>query len=134
MADAVTSQVLCESAGYITMLFTNRSDGTGEADVKKVDVSAMTPACTTVVVEKIIYAVSGCELIMEWDATTDVPFCVLGGPGAGVSGEIDASQFGGIHNNAAAANLTGDIFFTFTAAIADAGDSYTVILHMRKVI
>ena len=69
MGDAVTSQTLSESAGYITMLFTNRSDGTGEADVKKVDVSAMTPACSTVVVEKIIYNVYGTTLIMEWDAT-----------------------------------------------------------------
>jgi hypothetical protein len=134
MADAVTSQTLCESAGYITMLFTNRSDGTGEAAVVKVDVSGLTPACTTVVVEKIIYAVSGCDLTLAWDATTDVPFCVLGGPAAGVSGVIDASEFGGIHNNAAAANLTGDIVFTLTGAIAAAGNSYTVILYMRKVI
>ena len=129
MADAVTSQTLRESADYVTMLFTNRSDGTGEADVKKVDVSALTPACSTVVVEKIIYSVYGTTLIMEWDATADVVFACLQGDGV-----IDASEFGGIHNNAAAANLTGDIFFTFTGAITSADDCYTVILHMRKVI
>lgn len=125
MADAVTSQTLRNSGSDIAMLFTNLSDGTGEGNVVKVDVSAL--GCTRVAVTRIQYSVTGCELTLKWDATTDVKFAVLQG-----NGVIDASHLGGIHNNAGA-GVTGDIMFDFTAARADAGDSYTVLLEMRVV-
>ena len=41
MADAVTSQTLQDGDKSVVMKFTNISDGTGEAAVKKVDVSAL---------------------------------------------------------------------------------------------
>jgi hypothetical protein len=40
MADAVTSQTLSDGDRTTVMKFTNISDGSGEASVKKVDVSA----------------------------------------------------------------------------------------------
>ena len=56
MADAVTSQTIQDGARHVVMSFTNVSDGTGEAAVKKVDVSALGSdpmsgsACSTVAV------------------------------------------------------------------------------------
>ena len=41
MADAVTSQTLQDGDKSVVMKFTNISDGSGEAAVKKVDVSAL---------------------------------------------------------------------------------------------
>lgn len=128
MADTVNVQTLHESATHLTVLCVNVSDGTGEANVAKVDVSGLSVGGTTtrVIVEKIQYCVYGAELILEWDATTDVPFAYLQG-----HGEIDATEYGGIRNNAGA-GITGDILFTFTAARAGAGDGYTVLMKMRK--
>ena len=41
MADAVTSQTIFDGDKKVIQKFTNISDGTGESEVKKVDVSAM---------------------------------------------------------------------------------------------
>jgi hypothetical protein len=48
MADAVAVTVLYESMADYIVLCTNISDGTGEAAVTKVDVSALSPACAEV--------------------------------------------------------------------------------------
>ena len=55
MADAVTSQTIQDGERKAVLKFTNISDGTGEANVVKVDVSALTAnsagkACTKVTV------------------------------------------------------------------------------------
>ena len=42
MADTVTSQTIQDGERVAILKFTNESDGTGEAAVKKVDVSALT--------------------------------------------------------------------------------------------
>ena len=41
MADTVTSQTIQDGERVAILKFTNESDGTGEASVKKVDVSAL---------------------------------------------------------------------------------------------
>jgi len=41
MADTVTSQTIQDGEKTAILKFTNESDGTGEASVKKVDVSAL---------------------------------------------------------------------------------------------
>ena len=41
MADAVTSQTIIDGSKTAVLKFTNISDGTGESDVVKVDVSAL---------------------------------------------------------------------------------------------
>jgi hypothetical protein len=124
MADAVTSQTLRNGAELV-MLFTNLSDGTGEADVVKVDVSAL--SLSKVEILRIQYDIYGCELTMKWDATTDVIFAVLNG-----SGDLDFRAAPIVNN--AGAGVTGDVMFDFTGSRADAGDSYTVILTMRKIV
>ena len=48
MADAVTSQTLLDTEKKSIFKFTNISDGTGESDVKKIDVSTLTWAKHTI--------------------------------------------------------------------------------------
>lgn len=125
MADAVTSQTIIDGARNVVMKFTNLSDGTGEAAVLKVDVSALSGAPSSVSIKRIIYSVSGMVVTMLWDATTDVPIVELGGN----TGVLDFECFGGLPNNAGAGK-TGDILFTTTGHTA--GDSYSIILEMVK--
>ena len=58
MADTVTSQTIQDGERKAVLKFTNISDGTGEAAVTKIDVSALTSssagkACTEVAIAKI---------------------------------------------------------------------------------
>ena len=131
MADSVTSQTLIDGERMVVMKFTNISDGTGESQVVKVDVSALTPSasgqtCTRVTVNKIYIANHGMEVRMFFDATTDVPF-FLSSPGA--TQTLDMSGFGGITNNGGA-GVTGDI--VFSTSDASSGDTYWCILEMVK--
>lgn len=124
MADAVTSQTLIDGPRNVTMKFTNTSDGTGEAAVLKVDVSALSGAPSRVAIKKIHYSISGMVVRLLWDATTDVTVLDLQG-----DGHMDLSCFGGLYNNAGA-GVTGDILLTTVGHTA--GDSYSLILEMQK--
>jgi len=125
MADAVTSQTLVDGERNTVMKFTNVSDGTGEAAVLKVDVSALSGAPTSVKITRIDYDISGMAVNVLWDATTDVSAIVLS------SGQntLDLCGMGGLINNAGA-GVTGDILFTTIGASAN--DTYSIILHMKK--
>ena len=125
MADAVTSQTIVDGARNVVMKFTNLSDGTGEAAVIKVDVSALNGAPTSVSIKRITYSVTGMVATLLWDATTDVRIVELGGE----TGVMDFCKFGGLPNNAGA-GVTGDILLTTTGATA--GDSYSIVLEMVK--
>lgn len=124
MADAVSSQTLVDGARNVVMKFTNTSDGTGEAAVLKVDVSALNGAPSTVRINKIHYSVAGMVVRLLWDADTDVTIVDLQGDGC-----LDASCFGGLYNNAGA-GVTGDIRLTTIGHTS--GDSYSLILEMSK--
>lgn len=126
MADAVTSQTIMEGPRNLVMKFTNISDGTGESAVTKVDVSALTPAATEVVIEKIHYATFGMAVRILCDATADVPAWLVPSDDCGT---FDFTLFGGIPNNAGAGK-TGDLQFTTIGHTS--GDTYTIILEMRK--
>lgn len=125
MADAVSSQTIVDGGRNVVMKFTNLSDGTGEAAVVKVDVSALNDAPTKVAIKRITYNVTGMVVSLLWDATTDVKIVDLGGD----SGTMDFEAFGGVWNNAGA-GVTGDILLTTTGHTA--GDSYTIVLEMVK--
>lgn len=124
MADIVTSQIVKDGSKTTVMKFTNLSDGTGESAVLKVDVSALTPAATSVAIKEIWYDIQGMVVTLLWDATTDVRILDLSG-----QGHMDLSSFGGLTNNAGA-GVTGNILLTTTGHTA--GDSYSLILKMRK--
>ena len=136
MADAVTSQTIIDTEKRVVQKFTNLSDGSGEAGVVKVDVSALTAhpdgtACSRVTIDRIWYDIGGMRVILNFNASTVVPALVLGGSAAAgnVSGHFDFRSFGGIKNNAGS-GVNGDIKFT-TSGHTNL-DHYTIVLEMRK--
>ena len=136
MADSVTSQTIIDTAKRVVQKFTNLSDGSGEAGVVKVDVSALNTndegeTCTRVTIDQIWYDVGGMRVILNFSATTVAPALILGGSAAAgnVSGHMDFRSFGGIKNNAGT-GITGDIKVT-TSGHTNL-DHYTIVLEMRK--
>jgi len=132
MADAVTSTTLMDSDRVAIIQLTNTSDGTGEAAVKKVDVSALSDsstgqACTGVRLAKIVYSTFGMSVKLLWDATADTICWDLN---SDYTDSEDFTEFGGIRNTAAASGKTGDIMLT-TTGHSD-GDSYVIVLTVYK--
>ena len=132
MADAVASQIIVDGSSFVAIKLTNISDGTGETAVTKVDVSALEAdsrtglSCTDVNIERIWWQCIGMKVRILFDADTDVMAIELG---ENQSGNHDYSIFGGLTNNAGTAK-TGDVKFTTVGA--SSGDTYTVILYLRK--
>ena len=127
MADAVTSNVIFASRNKRVVHFTNISDGTGESDVVKVDISGLFgpdgTVPTSLTIEKVEYVVDGMQLRIEWDATADDVALVLTG-----SGFFDFTEAGGLRDPKSTGS-TGDILFTTNGH--NAGDAYTVTLWLR---
>ena len=131
MVDTVSTQTLVDNQTTAVMLFTNISDGTGEALVNKVVVAnlasnSLGQACTAVSVQKIHSACHGMEVRMYWDATTDALFFATA---QNNQFTFDFSSFGGIRNSAGAGK-TGNI--AFSTADQTVGDTYSIILEMKK--
>ena len=132
MADAVASQIIVDGPSFVAIKLTNISDGTGETAVTKVDVSALEAdsrtglSCTDVNIERIWWQCIGMKVRILFDASSDVMAIELG---ENQSGNHDYSIFGGLVNNAGSGK-TGDIKFTTVGA--SSGDTYTVILYLRK--
>ena len=131
MADAVTSQTIQDGERKAVLKFTNISDGTGEAAVKKIDVSALSAnsagsACTEVAVAKIWWQCvgMGVELLNDADANT-----LIIGLSPDSNGYHDYSDFSGIPNDAGSGK-TGDVMFTTIGA--SSSDTYTVIVEVLK--
>ena len=131
MADAVTSQTIQDGERKAVLKFTNISDGSGEAAVKKIDVSALSAnsagaACTEVAVAKIWWQCvgMGVELLNDADADT-----LIIGLSPDSNGFHDYSDFSGIPNDAGDGK-TGDVMFTTIGASNT--DTYTVIIEVLK--
>jgi hypothetical protein len=131
MADTVASQTLADGPKTAVLKLTNISDGSGESAVTKVDVSALQTSadgdtCTGVTIERIWWQCIGMKVQILWDATTDL-FCIE--LGENQSGDHDYTKFGGLTNNSGSGK-TGDVNFTTVGHTS--GDTYTVILYLRK--
>ena len=131
MADAVATQTLLDGEKMVVQKFTNISDGTGESDVVKVDVSGLVAnargqACTGVVIEKIWWQCIGMKVQILWNATSNV-FCIE--LGENQSGNHDYTTFGGLTNNSGSGK-DGDVLFTTVGHTS--ADTYTIIMSMRK--
>ena len=136
MADAVTSQTLADGDKIAVIKLTNISDGTGEASVKKVDVSALAAnsagaACAHATINQLWYDIGGMRVALEWNATSNVVAAVLGGSAAAgnVSGYMDFRSFGGLKNTLAS-GYDGDIDLTTHGHTAH--DHYTIVLEVSK--
>ena len=140
MADAVTSQIICDTEGCkdILVKITNISDGSGESAVTKVDVSALAKnagyqkgeSCSRVAIQEIYYDIFGMRVDLLWNASSNVICKVLGANGALSSqGYMDFRDFGGLTNNAGS-GVNGDLLLTTTGHTS--GDHYTIILKLSK--
>ena len=132
MADAVTSQTIADGERNVVMKFTNVSDGTGEAAVAKVDVSALASnsrgvACSEVRLMQVRYAVVGMSVQMYFDATANVLLLEIA---ESSNGNLEFDDFGGIPNNSGSGK-TGDILFTTVGH--SSGDTYMIVLEMIKI-
>jgi len=128
MADAVTSTTLYDGPNEVIMMFTNTSDGTGESAVLKVDASTLSGYSTghLLAIERIIYSTYGMAVKILFDADTDtIAFTCPADEAHEICFEKRAPL-----KNTAGTGVTGDIRFTTVGHTA--GDTYTIVLHMRK--
>jgi hypothetical protein len=128
MADAATTQVLYEDKSHYTLKLDNISDGNGEADVVKVDVSALTPACAEVDLLGVWYSTDGMAVRLEWDATTDTVLWLIPANQTGYH-DFTAMPPGCIRNNSGSGK-TGDVLLT-TIGHTNL-DTYSIILYFKK--
>ncbi|MCD6162614.1 MAG: hypothetical protein J7K40_09410 [candidate division Zixibacteria bacterium] len=141
MADTVTSQWLYPpnwdetppSSGGVKRIikrFTCVSDGTGESNALKIDISELRttlgrPAVRTVI-EKIIYAQTGfANVRLTWDRNPAVTICLL----LHRNGIMDFKPGGGLVDPGEEGDETGDILLTSTGA--DSGDAYDITITLR---
>ena len=132
MADAVTKTTVEDGPKRAIIYCTNTSDGSGEAAVVKVDVSALASlqdgtACTGVNIEKITFTNVGMGVKLLWDASTDVIAAELP---ADYSDTLDYSDMSGLPNVAASGGNTGDIQLTTVGH--SSGDTYSIVLYCLK--
>jgi hypothetical protein len=130
MADAVRTLTVRNSVrlnGRLVVNLTNTSDGTGEAAVAKVDISAFTCpnglAATYSAIERIEYNISGMTVTLLWDHTTDDVAAVISG-----SGIIDQSV-DGMRVDPRSTGGTGDLLLTTTGHTA--ADTYDITIYMK---
>tara|TARA_R110000824_G_scaffold351386_1_gene538435 strand:- start:320 stop:703 length:384 start_codon:yes stop_codon:yes gene_type:complete len=124
MADVVTSRTLFDGDKKVVINLTNISDGSGEAAVKKVDISSLTPVGTHFSIEKIQYSVYIGSVTLLFDASTDDTAITLSG-----SGTKDYTQIGGI-TDPKSSGYTGDIMLTTDAF--GATSTYDLTITLKK--
>ena len=132
MADAVTATTVIDGDRNAVIYCTNTSDGSGEAAVTKVDVSALSSrqdgtACTGVRLEKIVFSNVGMGVKILWNASTNVIAAQLP---ADYSDTLEYSDISGLPNVAASGGKTGDIKFTTVGH--SSGDTYSIVLYCLK--
>jgi len=125
MAINVTSQTLHDGARNLVMQFTGVSDGSGnESQVKKVDVTALSSAVSSVSVRKITGNVAGGIVELYWDALTPVKFAELSH-----TVNLDYTRISGLKNNAGGGK-NGDILLSTVGFELDS--NYSLQVEMIK--
>lgn len=129
MTDTVGSTVLFNGKQRYSIELRNTSDGTGETNVKKVDISTLVgplgqgQAPTHVAIEKVQYAIQGfSSVLLSFDRTSDVNALVLP---AG-NGLKDFSKVYGLVD--VGTGDTGDVLLTTRGAVN--GATYDITLHL----
>lgn len=108
------------------------SDGTGETDVVKIDLSDLktlngnVPGRTAI--EWIDYNVLSMTVVLEWDRAPHAEICRIDGNTTNAIGRLDWERFGG-KVDPGGDDRTGDILLTSTNAAN--GDSYEITLSLR---
>ena len=137
MADAVTSQTILDNGGRdLVMKFTNISDGTGESNVAKIDVSALTSSaitgqsCNRVVIQRLWFSNVGMGWKLYWNADSNMFICQAPKDWTDTWDFTSSSEdLSGIPNNAGS-GINGDLLIT-TNDHTD-GDTYSVVIWALK--
>lgn len=129
MADTVNTDVLQSGQKRYVIHLQNKSDGTGESAVTKVDISTLTgpdgTVPTSATLMEVDYDIGGFSSVqLFWDATTDDEMVTLPvGSGyksfIGVGGKKDPKSSG----------TTGDVKLTTVGASSTA--TYDITLHFK---
>jgi hypothetical protein len=133
MADTVDVKAVFSGRRNKVYHLTNISDGTGESDVIKVDISALTApgsngpvTATYSAIDRIEYSVWGFNYVaLEWDHTTDDEIAILQGQGV-----MDWSIAGG-NVDPRSAGATGDIVLTTNGGAAGSGYDITIYFRLK---
>lgn len=132
MADTVDTNVIFQGTQRYTVQLISTSDGTGESDVVKVDISTLVgpipPAAPTkVAIEKVQYAIQGfTSVLIKFDRGTDVVALRLP-TGSGLK---DFSKEFGIVDDGTGG--TGDVLLTTAGAVS--GATYDIILWLKLMV
>lgn len=122
----VTSQIVVDGArNFIVHLTGYSDDGAGENAVEKINVSALTPPCSSLRLQRINGSVNGGSVRLLWEADIPVEFAILGGGQVEVCHELGA----GLNNNAGT-SATGDVLLSTVGF--DVGSNYDLTLKMVK--
>lgn len=130
MANTVTQTKVIDAGtgnGWVVKKIEVVSDGTEETDLVVYDNSDHINVVSVGVLKKIEMNGSDCSVQLEWDQTTDSPIVAFN-PSTGQT--MDFNPIGGF-KNPAGTGATGDLLLT--TANLDAGDAFTIILHIWQV-
>lgn len=127
MPDTVDVRTIYDNARNKVVRLQNRSDGTGETDVTKIDISTFTTPdgrpCTYIIIDKIVFSCDGMSVRLNWDRTTDDEIATLAG-----QGELAWMKLGGLVDPRSAGG-TGDVLLTTVGHTA--GDTYDITICFR---
>ena len=116
MPNTITKTILNDGPRNHIVEMRITGDGSGEESATSlIDVSAITGAPSSVVIEKIYWSLNGFSVTLLWNATTDTVAveCADG------EGGIDFSSVGGPLRNTAGAGKTGDLLFSTSGLVAN---------------
>lgn len=132
MADVVDTIVVSDNPNRIVVRFTNRSDGTGETDVVKVDKSTLIGLLgrepQKLNLEWAKWSIQGFDSVQaEWDHNVDDEMIIM----AAGNYERHYTNPGPLVDPGSAGG-TGDVLFTTFPSPAAAGDTYDITMSFLK--
>lgn len=129
MADAVVNNVVFQGKSRYALKMTCISDGTGETNVVKIDISTLTLfnglPCTRLAIEEIEWDVRGFSYVkLTFDQTTDYVIGLLSGRGS-----VSYGHLGYAFDNGTGG--AGDLLLTSVVPVAGATYDITVVCQLR---
>lgn len=126
MANKTAIQTILDGDRNVTVLATGVLDTANLSTTTLIDVSALVPAATDLVLEEIEYSISSqLQVVLSWDATTDNEAACLSG-----FGEIDYCEFGNLPNPRSA-GWNGDLLIR-TEGYASGTQTFMVLVRAKK--
>jgi len=119
MADNVATKIIMASKEKSIFLLTNKSDGTGETGVTKIDISTLPGAPKRVKVTRMEWVAEGMRAELYFDRTTPDRIYICGNYGQLTLEEIPDKGTGG----------TGDILLTTWGQGANA--AYSIMIEVK---